>query len=236
VVDTRYLRSDKVMINPQKPGNLAEINIKIPIRIGFVGLVTSILMALAFHNLGDESGKGNPRKTFEFFAAVLGTSATITSAFYVGQSIELNARSKKIDRTTVFISRWSDPAFDSIRRAGHDISGMLNGISEDKHPDIIQTALDNDLDLKIRVIDALNFLEEVALCVQLGIIDPDVTAEFYRSIMQRHHSMFGLWIERLRREQRNKRLFCQLTDLCSSSQWSETKKTLEHSGSSRLSV
>jgi hypothetical protein len=224
------------MINPQKPGNLAEINIKIPIRIGFVGLVTSILMTLAFHNLGDETGKSNPRKTLEFFAAVLGTSAGITSAFYVGQSIELNARSKKIDRTTVFISRWSDPAFDSMRRAGHEIARMIEGKPNDEHPDIIKKALDQDLDLKIRVIDALNFLEDVALCVQLGIIDPDVTAEFYRSIMQRHNSMFGLWIERLRHEKENKLLFYRLTSLCSSSQWSVPKKISEYSGSVSLNV
>jgi hypothetical protein len=40
------------MIDPQKPGNLAEINIKIPIGIGFVGFVISVVMALTFHNLG----------------------------------------------------------------------------------------------------------------------------------------------------------------------------------------
>jgi Domain of unknown function (DUF4760) len=226
----------KVMINPKKPGNLAEINIRIPIRIGFVGLVISIAMALTFHNLGSESEKLNHRRTLEFFAAVLGTSAGITSAFYVGQGIELNARSKKIDRTVAFISRWSDPAFDPIRRAGHEIAGKLSGIAEDRHPDIIQSALDGDLDLKLRVLDALNFLEDVALCVQLEIIDPDVTAEFYRSIMYRYNSTFGLWIERLRREQKNMLLFCHLTDLCSNSKWSEPKKISERSGSPKISV
>jgi hypothetical protein len=224
------------MIDPQKPGNLAEINIKIPIGIGFVGFVISVVMALTFHNFGDESGKANPRKTLEFFASVLGTSAGVTSAFYVGQGIALNARSKKIDRTTVFISRWSDPAFANIRRAGHEIDGMLDGIPHDKHPDIIQTALDKDLELKMRVTDALNFLEEVALCSQLGIIDPLVTEKFYRSIMQTYCSTFGLWIERVRRDKKNRLLFCNLTNLCSSSQWGEHKKISERSGSAEVSV
>jgi hypothetical protein len=212
------------MINPQKPGNLAEINIKIPIRIGFVGLVTSILMTVAFHNLGNESEKVNQRRTLEFFASVLGTSAGVTSAFYVGQSIELNARAKRIDRTTAFISKWSDPAYASIRQAGHEIHRILDGVTQNKHPDTIQTALDNDLDLKIRVIDALNFLEEVALCVHLGIIDPDLTAEFYTSIMQEYHSTFALWIESRRQEKNNRLLFCRLTNLCSSGKLSAPKK------------
>jgi Domain of unknown function (DUF4760) len=212
------------MINPKKPGNIAEINIKIPVRIGLVGVAISILMTFAFHSLGDENGKAPPRKTLEFFAAVLGTSAAITSAFYVGQSIELNARSKKIDRTAVFISKWSDPTFAPNRRAGHEINIMLRGAAQHKYPDIIQTALDNDLDLKIRVTDALNFLEDVALCVQLGITDPDLTAEFYRSIMQTYHKNFGLWIDSRRKEHNNESLFCHLTDLCSTSEWSKPQK------------
>jgi Domain of unknown function (DUF4760) len=201
------------MIDPQKPGKLAEINIKIPIRIGVLGLLASIAFALTFHTLDKEPNK----KTLEFFTAVLGASAGITSAFYVGESIRLNAESKKLDRTTVFISRWSDPSFDSVRKAGHDIDKITKNAPAERHSDIIQQALEDDLDLKIRALDALNFLEVMALCMHFGIIEETVIHEYYRSIVQSYCKMFGLWIERLRIDTGNKQLFKHLTTFCDES-------------------
>jgi len=197
------------MTNPSNPGNLGKINLTIPITVGCLGLIISIGFTLVFHSSTEEQ-----KKTLNFLTTVLGTSAGVTSAFYVGQSIKLNAESKRLDITTSYISRWSDPAFDPVRKAAYKINEMLDVSQPNRNSDIIQKALDADLDLKLNLLDALNFLEEMALCVRLGIINEKTAYEFYRSIVQTYCSTFNIWITRLRHDKKNDMLFKNLTDLC----------------------
>ena len=203
------------MINPNDPGNLGKINLTIPIQVGLLGIVLSAAFTFAFHSSSEKD-----RQTLTFLATALGTSAGVSSAFYVGQSIRLNAESKRLDITTSYISRWSDPAFDPVRKAAYRIHEMLDPNQPNKNSDIIQNALDNDLDLKLNLLDALNFLEEMALCVRLGIIDERTAYKFYRSIVLTYCSTFYIWIAKLRNDKGNDVLFRNLTDLCDT--WKNT--------------
>jgi len=196
------------MINSKKPGKLGEINLRIPVTVGALGLTASILFTSLFHIFTEEQ-----RKPLVFLTTLLGTSAGITSAFYVGQSIKLNAESKKLDTTTSYISRWSNPSFDSTRKAVYQVQEKLKGKEAQEHSEIIQKELDSNLDLRLSIIDALNFLEEVALCVEIGIINEDVTYKYYRSIVRTYCETFNLWIGKLRHDKENTELFKKLTDL-----------------------
>ncbi len=197
------------MISSEKPYNLGKINLSISITVGLVGLLISCVFTCLFYSSTEDQ-----KKTLNFLTTILETSAGVTSAFYIGQNIRLNAESKKLDRTTSYISRWNDTAFDSARRAAYQIHEMLDGRRINEHSIIIQEALDNDLDLKLGVLDALNFLEEMSLCVSLGIIDEKTTYQFYRSIVQAYCTTFNLWIIKLRNDKENPTLFKSFTDLC----------------------
>jgi hypothetical protein len=201
------------MINPNDPGKLGKINLTIPITVGFLGLIMSVVLTLLFYLSKTEDQK----KTLSFLLTALGTSAGVTSAFYVGQSIKLNAESRRIEMTTSYISRWSDPAFDPVRKASHRIYEMVVQKPHNTHADIIHNALEQDLDLKLNLLDALNFLEEMALCIRLGIIDEVTAHAYYKSIVPKYCSTFGVWITRLRTDEKNDRLFKNLTELCD--QW-----------------
>ncbi|MCY6494113.1 DUF4760 domain-containing protein [Leptolyngbya sp. GGD] len=197
------------MINPDSPGNLGKIKLTIPIQVGLLGVVLSAGFTFLFHSSSEKD-----RQTLTFLATALGTSAGVGSAFYVGQSIRLNAASQRLDITTSYISRWSDPSFDPVRKAAYKIHEMLDTNQPSRNSDIIQNALDADLDLKLNLLDALNFLEEMALCVRLDIIDEGTAYKYYRSIVLTYCSTFSIWIAKLRSDKGNDMLFRNLTDLC----------------------
>ena len=197
------------MVDPRNPGNIGKIHLTIPITVGVLGLITSLIFTGWFHYSTEKQ-----KKTLTFLTTAIGTTAGITSAFYVGQNIKLNTESKVLDITASYISRWSDPSFDPVRKAAYKIHEMLDVNQPSKNSDIIQNALDSDLDLKLNLLDALNFLEEMALCVRLGIIDEKTAFEFYRSIVQTYCSTFNIWIAKLRSDKKNDMLFRNLTDLC----------------------
>ncbi|NJR49457.1 MAG: DUF4760 domain-containing protein [Leptolyngbyaceae cyanobacterium CSU_1_3] len=208
------------MINPELPGRVGSLNISIPITVGFLAAVVTGGLTFAFHISNIET-----RKTLEYLSACLGTSIGVTSAFYVGQNIQLNAREKKIDRTIVYIARWSDPGFDSTRKAVYLINEAITRAKIDtpnaRDSEVINQKLETDLSLRISVHDALNFLEDLATCIEQGIVDEKLLHCFYRSIVMTYCRTFEVWIQQLRSEKKNPQLFRSLTDLCA--RWDDSQ-------------
>lgn len=201
------------MVTPELPGRVGSLNISVPITVGFLATFATAGLSLAYHISNEET-----RKTLNFLTACLGTSVGVTSAFYVGQNIKLNAHERKTDRTLVYMARWSDPALDSTRKAVYLINEAIKQAKIEtpnaRESDVINQKLETDLSLRISIHDALNFLEDLATCIEQGIVDEKLLHRFYRSIVTTYCRTFEVWIQQLRSEKRNPQLFRALTDLC----------------------
>lgn len=201
------------MVNSESPGRIGALNVSIPITVGFLATIVTSGLTFAFHISNAET-----RKTLEYLSACIGTSVGVTSAFYVGQNIQLNAHEKKIDRTIVYIARWSDPALDSMRKAVYLINEAIRSAKMEtphaRDSDVINQKLEEDLSLRISIHNALNFLEDLATCIEQGIVDEKLLHCFYKSIVTTYARTFEVWIQQLRSEKKNPQLFRALTDLC----------------------
>jgi hypothetical protein len=201
--------------NPEKPGNLGKVSFSIPIRVGVFGFLASCCITFAYHKHKEY------RETLTFFATCIAGTAAATGTFYVGQGLKQNALEKKMDRTLAYIERWSDPAFDSIRRAVIEVNHQLESAKKTNSDldavDFINNLMDSDNTLRLSVNDALNLLEDVSSSVELGIVDEVILQRFYRSIMLRHYDTFNVWIVKLRSNNgsnHNQRVFRSFTNLC----------------------
>jgi hypothetical protein len=199
--------------DPKKPGSLGRVSFSIPIRVGVFGLIGSCCIAYVYHCQREY------RETMTFFATCLGGTAAITGTFYAGQALRQNALEKRLDRTLLYIEKWSDPSFDSVRKAGrqvHDELEAANGTNTN-HDKLIEDMIQRDGSLSISINNALNFFEDIANSIELGVVDEQILCKYYRGIMSRHYDLFSVWIAKLRNNAGvggNSKTFKAYTDLC----------------------
>jgi hypothetical protein len=161
------------------PDNLFKFNITITLTVGFVSLLASALL------IGIYAGSKNNQNTkdiLNFTVATLVASATITGTFYVGQSIrqsaesqeldrKLTAEAQKVDRTLMYIQRWNESHYSSsFKKAGYQVYILTKNQPASQKGRIIGEKIEKNDDLSMDVTALLNFLEEMAICVNRGMI------------------------------------------------------------------
>lgn len=198
------------MRNQGNPGQLFRINIAITLIVGLISLLSSgILIATYILNKSNESNKS----ILNFVVATLSATATITGTFYVGQSIKQSAESQQIDRALLYIQRWNDSHSSSLRKLAYQIHLLIKDQHQSQKGKIVREEIEKNPDLRMEVTEVLNFLEEMALCINKDIIKEDLALGFYRSIVLEYCDIFGVWIGQLRNETQNDKIYKNLTDL-----------------------
>lgn len=202
------------------PSNLFSFKIAVTLRVGFVSLVASAILILGY-----VLTKNNDTKNLLTFAvATLSASATITGTFYVGQSIKQSAESQeldrkltiesqKIDRTLLYIQRWNDSHYSSFKKLAYQIHLLIDNKPDNQREKIVREEIEKDADLRMEVTEFLNFLEEMALCVNRELIIEELSRDFYRSIVIQYYNIFGVWIAQLRTHKKEDKLYKELTVL-----------------------
>ena len=202
------------------PSNLFSFKIAVTLRVGFVSLVASAILILGY-----VLTKNNDTKNLLTFAvATLSASATITGTFYVGQSIKQSAESQeldrkltiesqKIDRTLLYIQRWNDSHYSSFKKLAYQIHLLIDNKPDNQKEKIVREEIEKDVDLRMEVTEFLNFLEEMALCVNRELIIEELSRDFYRSIVIQYYNIFGVWIAQLRTHKKEDKLYKELTVL-----------------------
>lgn len=121
--------------------------------------------------------------------------------------------SQKIDRTLHYIQRWNGSHYSSFKKLGYQIHLSIVNKPSNKKGSIVIKQIEKDANLRMEVTELLNFLEEMALCVNREFIREDLSLNFYRSIVIQYCEIFGAWIAHLRNEKQNDKLYKELTNL-----------------------
>lgn len=189
------------------PDKFQQVNISLTLRIGLISFLLSIFLTLV------HAVKKEYRETLTFLVTALATSAGGTSAFYALRSIQQNVESQVIDRTLVYITRWNDPEYLPVRKTAAEIYHLISGKSVVDQEKILTDYLDQNPDKKQDITNVLNFLEEMAICIEKGIIKEDLIYNFYRYIVLTYCETFAVFITQNRRMKNNSSLYKGLTDL-----------------------
>lgn len=172
---------------------------------GATFLLASILIGL-FAYLPDQ------REILGFTTIVLTAAAAITSAFYVGQGLRQGVESAKVDRTITYGARWNDPQFFYAKRAAREIIMPVVLSPTTNTLQAIQAEINKEPNREMNLVDALNFLEEMAVFINMGVLDEKILRDFYQTIVLRYFSTLQPWIED-QRNHRGQRLYQGLESL-----------------------
>lgn len=206
-------------LSKREPDGFLKISLNLTVGIGVTSLTTALVL-IGFHVYQPKF-----RETLNFAVATLATAAGISTAVYALRGIEINSEDKKIDledkkidRTLRYIQIWNDPSYFSSRKIAAEIHKELKDLEQTQKNTYINQ-LYSDADRKQEIVNILNFLEEMSMCVHFGLVDEKSLKEFYRYIVRTYCETFNLFVVTSRNEKNNPRLYIHLTDLCQ--QWQD---------------
>jgi Domain of unknown function (DUF4760) len=191
----------------KEPDGFLKISLNLTLGIG----ITTFISALAL--IAVHFGQPKYRDSLNFVVTTLATAAGISTAVYALRGIEINLEDKKMDRTLRYIQVWNDPNYFVTRKIAAEIHKELKNLDPIQCNDYINK-LYGDADKKQEIANILNFLEEMSMCVHLGVLDEKVLKDFYRYIVHTYCDNFKLFVDISRQEKKNPNLYINLTDLC----------------------
>ncbi|NJS11836.1 MAG: DUF4760 domain-containing protein [Microcoleus sp. CSU_2_2] len=199
-------------LSKREPDGFLKISLNLTMGIGITTFIAALtLIAVHFHD-----SKSKYRDTLNFAVTTLATAAGISSAVYALRGIEINLEDKKIDRTLRYIQIWNDPSYFSVRQIAAKIHKDLKPLDDTKSNEYMNQIY-ADTEKKQEIVNILNFLEEMSMCVHFALVDEKSLKEFYRYIVCTYYDTFTLFVHRSRKERNNPKLYIHLTEL--SEQW-----------------
>ncbi|MEG4917527.1 MULTISPECIES: DUF4760 domain-containing protein [unclassified Microcoleus] len=210
--ELKMLTKPTTPLSKREPDGFLKISLNLTMGIGITTFIAALtLIAVHFYD-----SKSQYRDTLNFAVTTLATAAGISSAVYALRGIEINLEDKKIDRTLRYIQIWNDPSYFSVRQIAAKIHKDLKPLDETKSNEYMNQIY-ADAEKKQEIVNILNFLEEMSMCVHFGLVDEKCLKEFYRYIVCTYCDTFTLFVHRSRRDKQSPRLYIHLTDLCE--QW-----------------
>jgi hypothetical protein len=202
-------------VDPDKYG---QFTIRLSLRIGVSLFVTSLVLT------GIHAVKKESRETLTFLVTALATSAGSASAVYALRSIKQSAATQEldrqqskeaqlIDRTLPYIARWNDPQYWAARKTASEFNLLRKNQKINNEDQFFLDYLHQNPYAKQEFINLLNLLEEIAVCLQKGILKEDLLYDYYRGIILGFCETFSYLIKQRRQEANNEKLYRKLTDL-----------------------
>lgn len=189
--------------NQDNFGELWNIKFTVSLTAGLISLIFAVGFILAF-----VFGKVD-RDLLRFVVSTTATAAAITSAFYVGENIRRTFTSKKTDRSLQYISVWTSSSFASVRKSVRQVRDAIQEEpDQNRHAEVIKLLLNKNHDLEEDIITIMNFLEEISLSIQTGLVDEVILEDYFKVIVRRFCSVFSLWIAEQRRQRGNELYRC----------------------------
>lgn len=142
------------------------------------------------------SGHSRPlpgsRETLVFFFVGLSGIATALSAVYIAIGLAESSKTSKLAKTLDYQTRWNDVGLRPARRALREL------VRDESDFRALAERIDTEEELSDSVVDALNFLEELALAIDMGIVDEALLLRLHRTTVLRWRQALVPWIDRVR--------------------------------------
>ena len=149
-------------------------------------------------------------KFFTFFAVFLGVGATVQIAGYTVSAYRDNqARIKdaRIIRTLAYNARWNM----SLKKARKSLRKCLKEIKKEGVPEGQNLEKFKKYDLDISMV--FGFMEEVALGIQLGVLDEETAKNSLIEIVKILRNKFGDWLLERRKEYKSDDIYSEFSKL-----------------------
>lgn len=117
---------------------------------------------------------------------------------------EENAR--KLERALHYIELWNDPSFCAVKRVISKFRQVIENMPEERHPQLVKQAIDQDKILEQKVKDLLNFLEDVGYAYRKELVDKQTIEDYFSYIFYSYNRIFLMYINE--RQIKSRDLYC----------------------------
>lgn len=189
-------------ISSRKRQSKYSITFSVPKKAGAVSFaIAGIAIYLFYSNINK---KVVDETLATFSVAVTGAAAAVTSAFYVGSAIQKNSLSRKEDRAIQLVSVWNGEYYSTLRRLTlRPMRSLLRDKSIKVQDRLIEDHLEKNPEVEEQIVTILNFLEQVAMCVNGDLVDEEIIQSYFGYIIPRLAQIFSGWIYSRQRERSN---------------------------------
>ena len=121
--------------------------------------------------------------------------------------------SQLIDRTLLYVARWNDSQYWPARKIAQEFHKLRGNQSLNNQKQFVIDYVAHNPEANQDIINLLNFLEDMAICIKKGIVKEELLYDYYRFIVIDFYETFYDFIQQRRTERNNKKIFQSLTDL-----------------------
>ncbi|MCG8364479.1 MAG: DUF4760 domain-containing protein [Pseudanabaenales cyanobacterium] len=220
------------LVQPQ-PKNKSAIdmfsfNTRTTLSITFISLLIACSLTVIFHFINEKY-----KATFICFSTTLGVGIVGTSALYAYSDIRLSIENQASDRKSSledqltkraldYIKLWNDPQYLNSNKTAIDIYHQLHSKPASQKAKFAINLLEQNPDKRQEITNALNFLNEIAICCQEKIVEEELIYNYYRTTMITYCDTFSTYIGQTRKEINDQDLYRPLTNLCE--EWEKREK------------
>jgi Domain of unknown function (DUF4760) len=192
-------------VAPYKLGEIANVNVKVPVRIFGVLVVLVVGFTAGYCFLPGE------RTDLEFLALAVTAAATIGGSFWVGESLRRGLEQQKKREAFALMARWNSPQLFHARSATHKVLETF------KRPGggdgAVRALLNSDENVAMNARHVLNFLEELAIAVKVDHADEELLATAFAGLVLRSFRAYQSWIAEHRSAADRQKVWAELEGL-----------------------
>ncbi|NER21005.1 MAG: DUF4760 domain-containing protein [Symploca sp. SIO1C2] len=190
------------------PNIFAEFNLKITFNIFVLSILVSALTTAIYVIVPEEYDE-----TLTFSVTTFAMSAGGLAAFYAYKSITQNKDQKMYDRTLSYIQRWNSSEFLPLRKTVKEIFQAVKQEPSEKQDQVLMNCLSEDESKSLQVKTLLNFLTEMAMCIEKEMVDEEFLKTFFQQIVLDYCDNFNAFINQRINYKHNKKLYKALLEL-----------------------
>lgn len=165
--------------------------------------------------------------TIIFGASSLGGLGALAGAFYLARQLVLTTQQQKVAMQQIkteqeaaikqkrleialrYLERWNNPQFHHVKIA----AGKVLEIKEKKGEEAVTALLYEDATFRSNVTDILNFFEEIALAIDLEVVDEDTLKRAYSGLVHLYFMALQNFIEKRRNQFTNPLISIEVENL-----------------------
>lgn len=194
--------------NHKNPNVFGELNLKITLNIFVFSIVVSSI-ATVVHALIPKDYKD----TLTFAATTFATSVGGLGTFYAYRNLRQSRNSKVIDRSLLYLQRWNDAQYLPLREASLKIFEKIRKLPPEEQDKFLIDYFETNLLEKQKVITILNFLTEMAVCIEYELLDEEFLKRYFTVIVQDYCDDFHALINQRRGNGYRKEVYKSLIEL-----------------------
>jgi hypothetical protein len=194
----------------KRVGQPFRLNVTIPTWLIIAGCAAVLLIIYLFAK--------HQRDHVKFVGAVIGGSAAIYSAYYVGAALRTRIERDRQDSTFRILDSVTKSEFLEVRNfLEKEVEDHENQSSADLYKKISEN---RDLDNAITLV--FNTFERIAIGIKYDVLDEDILYEDLVLVVDKNYSSLRGYIDQLRKVKNNTLYFCEFEKLAAA--WHKGKR------------